>query len=59
MTRPVNVLVNNAGLAGPFVSTADLTDEDYLRTVAVDQHGVFYGMRAVIPAWSRPVAARS
>lgn len=46
---PVTVLVNNAGLAGPYVLTADMTDEDYLRTVNVDQHGVFYGMRAVIP----------
>jgi 3alpha(or 20beta)-hydroxysteroid dehydrogenase len=44
-----NVLVNNAGYAGPEVKAADFTDEDYLRTVAIDQHGVFYGMRAVIP----------
>jgi 3alpha(or 20beta)-hydroxysteroid dehydrogenase len=46
---PVTVLVNNAGLAGPFTTTAELTTDDYLKTVAVDQHGVFYGMRAVIP----------
>ncbi|WP_036476777.1 SDR family oxidoreductase [Mycobacterium sp. URHD0025] len=46
---PVTVLVNNAGVPGPFVHTADLTVDDYLRTIAVDQHGVFYGMRAVIP----------
>lgn len=44
-----NVLVNNAGYAGPEVKAADFRDEDYLRTVAIDQHGVFYGMRAVIP----------
>ncbi len=30
-------------------STADLTVEDCLRTVSVDQHGVFFGMRAVLP----------
>ncbi len=47
---PVTVLVNNAGVPGPFVHTADLTVDDYLKTIAVDQHGVFYGMRAVIPA---------
>ncbi|MGV0772936.1 SDR family NAD(P)-dependent oxidoreductase [Mycobacterium syngnathidarum] len=46
---PVTVLVNNAGVPGPVVSTADLTVEDYLRTVSVDQHGVFFGMRAVLP----------
>lgn len=46
---PANVLVNNAGVPGPVASTADLTVEDYLRTVSVDQHGVFFGMRAVLP----------
>jgi 3alpha(or 20beta)-hydroxysteroid dehydrogenase len=46
---PVTVLVNNAGFAGPAATVADMTDEDYLRTIAIDQHGVFYGMRAVIP----------
>lgn len=46
---PVSVLVNNAGVPGPLVHTADLTVGDYLKTVAVDQHGVFYGMRTVIP----------
>lgn len=44
-----DVLVNNAGYAGPEVKAADFSDEDYLRTIAIDQHGVFYGMRAVIP----------
>ncbi|RYU09756.1 SDR family oxidoreductase [Nocardioides iriomotensis] len=44
-----NVLVNNAGYAGPEVKAADFSDADYLRTIAIDQHGVFYGMRAVIP----------
>jgi 3alpha(or 20beta)-hydroxysteroid dehydrogenase len=45
----VTVLVNNAGLAGPAAKTADLSDEDYFRTVNVDQSGIFFGMRAVIP----------
>lgn len=44
-----DILVNNAGYAGPEVKAADLGDDDYLRTIAIDQHGVFYGMRAVIP----------
>lgn len=46
---PVTVLVNNAGYAGPAATVATMSDDDYLRTIAIDQHGVFYGMRAVIP----------
>ncbi|MHA6670137.1 SDR family NAD(P)-dependent oxidoreductase [Homoserinimonas sp. A447] len=46
---PVNVLVNNAGLSGPMAKIEDLSLEDYDRTVAVDQHGVFYGIKAVLP----------
>lgn len=45
---PVTVLVNNAGLAGPAATVADMSTDAYLRTIAVDQHGVFYGMRAVV-----------
>lgn len=29
--------------------TADLSDTDYLTTISVYEHGVFYGMRATIP----------
>jgi 3alpha(or 20beta)-hydroxysteroid dehydrogenase len=46
---PVTVLVNNAGFAGPEATVADMSTEDYLKTIAIDQHGVFFGMRAVIP----------
>jgi 3alpha(or 20beta)-hydroxysteroid dehydrogenase len=46
----VNVLVNNAGILGPIASTAEITEEQYLRVCAVNQLGVFLGMRAVIPA---------
>lgn len=46
---PATALVNNAGRAGPHVALAEMSDEDYLRTIEVDQHGVFHGMRAVIP----------
>lgn len=45
----VNVLVNNAGLSGPSAKIGDLSLEDYERTVAVDQHGVFYGIKSVLP----------
>jgi 3alpha(or 20beta)-hydroxysteroid dehydrogenase len=46
---PITVLVNNAGIVGPTELTADLAVPDYLRVIEVDQHGVFYGMRAAIP----------
>jgi 3alpha(or 20beta)-hydroxysteroid dehydrogenase len=49
MFGPVTVLVNNAGTAGPFTDVADMDVDDYLSVVAVDQHGAFFGMRAVIP----------
>jgi 3alpha(or 20beta)-hydroxysteroid dehydrogenase len=49
MFGPITVLVNNAGTTGPFSDIADMDVDDYLSVIAVDQHGVFLGMRAVIP----------
>ena len=46
---PVTVLVNNAGIIGPLASTTDIAFSDYERVIAINQHGVFYGTRAVIP----------
>jgi 3alpha(or 20beta)-hydroxysteroid dehydrogenase len=46
---PITVLVNNAGNSGPFADIADMDVADYLAVIAVDQHGAFFGMRAVIP----------
>ena len=45
----IDVLVNNAGLVGSYepIDTIDL--DDWNRIVAVNQTGVFYGMRSVIP----------
>ena len=50
---PVDVLVNNAGILGAMAKTADLTEQDYLAVCAVNQHSVFYGMRAVLPSMLR------
>lgn len=47
---PINVLVNNAGVLGPIAKTAELTEEDYLKVCAINQHAVFYGMHAVLPS---------
>lgn len=46
----VTVLVNNAGIIGPVASTTDLSEEDYLRVCAINQTGVFLGMKYVIPS---------
>ncbi|MDV6271726.1 SDR family NAD(P)-dependent oxidoreductase [Rhodococcus globerulus] len=46
---PITVLVNNAGIAGPFLPAAELSIADYRRTIEVDLNGTFYGMHAVIP----------
>jgi NAD(P)-dependent dehydrogenase (short-subunit alcohol dehydrogenase family) len=46
---PITVLVNNAGVPGPWAGVATMEVDDYLRVIQVDQHGTFFGMRAVIP----------
>lgn len=49
----IDVLVNNAGILGPMAETAELTEEGYDRVCAINQHSVFYGMKAVLPAMVR------
>ena len=46
---PVDVLVNNAGIGGSQLPLADETIDDWHRVIAVNQTGVFLGMRAVLP----------
>jgi 3alpha(or 20beta)-hydroxysteroid dehydrogenase len=48
----LDILVNNAGVVR-VCSTIDETDDGWHTTMAVNATGVFYGMRAVIPALSR------
>lgn len=48
----LDVLVNNAGIV-TYEAVTDCTDEEWNRTVAINQTGVFYGMRAAIPALRR------
>ena len=47
---PVTVLVNNAGIIGPVRTTTDLTETEYQRVCAINQTGVFLGMKHVIPS---------
>ena len=46
---PLNVLVNNAGIL-THASIVDTTEEQFMRTVSINQLGVFLGMKTVFPA---------
>jgi NAD(P)-dependent dehydrogenase (short-subunit alcohol dehydrogenase family) len=48
----VGVLVNNAGIVS-FTGVAELPEEEWNEALAVNQTGVFLGMRAVAPAMRR------
>jgi len=48
----LDVLVNNAGIVR-IAAVADETDDGWARTMAVNATGVFYGMRAAVPALRR------
>ncbi len=45
----VDILVNNAGIGGSQLALADENMADWDRVIAVNQTGVFLGMRAVLP----------
>ena len=60
----VDVLVNNAGVAGRSLPTWDLTDEDWRSVVALNLSGPFYCCRAALPpmrerGWGRIVNVAS
>jgi len=45
----IDVLVNNAGIAGPTARAEDISTEDWDRTIAVNLTGQFFFARAAIP----------
>ena len=47
------ILVNNAGLVGTYAGITDVSVDDWHAVVAVNQTGVFYGMRTFIPQMLR------
>jgi 3alpha(or 20beta)-hydroxysteroid dehydrogenase len=50
---PVTVLVNNAGILGPIKDVVEISEEEYLKVIAVNQHSQFYGMKTVIPSMKK------
>jgi len=49
-TGYVDILVNNAGMVGSYAGITDIDLDDWDRIVRLNQTGVLYGMRTVIPA---------
>ncbi len=45
----IDVLVNNAGMAGPTARVEDISPADWDRTLAVDLHSHFYCTRRAVP----------
>lgn len=45
----LDVLVNNAGIAGPTAKVEDITTEEWNRTLAVNMNGMFYCTRRAVP----------
>ncbi len=45
----LNVLVNNAGIAGPTAPVEDISIEEWDRTVAIDLNSMFYCTRLAVP----------
>lgn len=46
---PVTVLINNAGVIGPVKGLLDFEEAEFLQVCAINQLGVFLGMKAVVP----------
>ncbi len=49
----LDVLVNNAGIAGPTARVEDIKPEDWDRCIAVDLNGMFYCTRKAMPMIKR------
>src|SRR5262249_40249266 len=45
----LDILINNAGIAGPTAKVEDIRPEDWDRCIAVDLNGMFYCTRKAMP----------
>jgi NAD(P)-dependent dehydrogenase (short-subunit alcohol dehydrogenase family) len=45
----LDVLINNAGIAGPTAAVEDIAIADWDRTIAIDLNGMFYCTRRAVP----------
>ncbi|HEX7273901.1 MAG TPA: SDR family oxidoreductase [Casimicrobiaceae bacterium] len=45
----LDVLINNAGIAGPTARVEDISIDEWNRTIAVDLNGMFYCTRLAVP----------
>ena len=46
----LHIAVNNAGIGGPFASTAEYPLDGWDKVISINLSGVFYGLRYQIPA---------
>ena len=53
----LDVMVNNAGIAGPTAALEDISPEDWERTIAVNLNSMFYCARRAIPLLEEAAAA--
>jgi NAD(P)-dependent dehydrogenase (short-subunit alcohol dehydrogenase family) len=49
----LDVLINNAGIAGPTAKVEDIEPQDWDRTIAIDLSGMFYCTRKAMPMIKR------
>ena len=59
MSKAGSILVNNAGIVGSYQGIETVSLEDYNRIIAINQTGVFLGMRHCAPLMRKDGAGLS